>query len=167
MDLILWRHAEAELGEPDEGRALTPKGHKQAAKMAEWLDRNLPESCRILVSPATRTLQTVEALKRRHKVVADLAPNMTAADLLRAANWPDSREPVLIVGHQPTLGQVAAQLICGQPQEWSLRKANIWWIASANAATSPPTTSRRWWHRNAGDLGQASPALTAGLTRQA
>ncbi|BEV14313.1 phosphohistidine phosphatase SixA [Herbaspirillum sp. DW155] len=129
MDLILWRHAEAELGEPDEGRALTPKGHKQAAKMAEWLDRNLPESCRILVSPATRTLQTVEALKRKYKVVADLAPSMSADDLLRAANWPDSREPVLIVGHQPTLGQVAARLISGQPQEWSLRKGNVWWIA--------------------------------------
>jgi len=129
MELILWRHAEAELGEPDEGRALTAKGHKQAAKMAEWLDRNLPESCRILVSPATRTLQTVEALKRKYKVHADLAPDMSAADLLRAANWPDSREPVLIVGHQPTLGLVAAQLIAGQAQEWSLRKANVWWIA--------------------------------------
>lgn len=129
MDLILWRHAEAELGEPDEGRALTPKGHKQASKMAEWLDRNLPESCRILVSPATRTLQTVEALGRKYKVHPELAPDKSAEDLLRAANWPDSREPVLIVGHQPTLGLVAAQLISGLPQEWSLRKANAWWIA--------------------------------------
>ncbi|WDZ97200.1 histidine phosphatase family protein [Herbaspirillum sp. WKF16] len=129
MDLILWRHAEAELGEPDEGRALTPKGHKQAAKMAEWLDRNLPESCRILVSPATRTLQTVEALGRKYKVHPELAPDKSAEDLLRAANWPDNREPVLIVGHQPTLGLVAAQLIAGLPQEWSLRKANVWWIA--------------------------------------
>ncbi|MBO9538621.1 histidine phosphatase family protein [Herbaspirillum sp.] len=129
MDLILWRHAEAELGEPDEGRALTPKGHKQAGKIADWLDRNLPESCRILVSPATRTLQTVEALGRKYKVHPELAPDKSAADLLRAANWPDSREPVLIIGHQPTLGLVASQLICGQPQEWSLRKANVWWIA--------------------------------------
>ncbi|KAF1037814.1 MAG: Phosphohistidine phosphatase SixA [Herbaspirillum frisingense] len=129
MDLILWRHAEAELGEPDEGRALTPKGHKQAAKMAEWLDRNLPESCRILVSPATRTLQTVEALGRKYKVHPELAPDKSAEHLLRAANWPDSREPVLIVGHQPTLGLVASQLICGHPQEWSLRKSNVWWIA--------------------------------------
>ena len=129
MDLILWRHAEAELGEPDEGRALTPKGHKQAGKIAEWLDRNLPESCRILVSPATRTLQTVEALGRKYKVHPELAPDKSAEDLLRAANWPDSREPVLIIGHQPTLGLVASQLICGQPQEWSLRKANVWWIA--------------------------------------
>ncbi|WP_343583193.1 histidine phosphatase family protein [Herbaspirillum sp.] len=129
MDLILWRHAEAELGEPDEGRALTPKGHKQAGKIADWLDRNLPESCRILVSPATRTLQTVEALGRKYKVHPELAPDKSATDLLRAANWPDSREPVLIIGHQPTLGLVASQLICGQPQEWSLRKANVWWIA--------------------------------------
>ena len=58
MELILWRHAEAEMGEPDEGRALTAKGHKQAWKMAEWLDHNLPNSCKILVSPATRTVQT-------------------------------------------------------------------------------------------------------------
>ena len=129
MELILWRHAEAELGEPDEGRALTGKGHKQAWKVADWLDRNLPESCRILVSPATRTLQTAEALGRKFKIHPDLAPDKSPQDLLAAANWPDSREPVLIIGHQPTLGLVAAQLIGGQQQEWSIRKANVWWIA--------------------------------------
>jgi len=129
MELILWRHAEAELGEPDEGRALTGKGHKQAWKMADWLDRNLPESCRILVSPATRTVQTAEALGRKFKIHADLAPDKSPEDLLAAANWPDSREPVLIIGHQPTLGLVAAQLIGGMQQEWSIRKANVWWIA--------------------------------------
>lgn len=129
MELILWRHAEAELGEPDEGRALTGKGHKQAWKMADWLDRNLPDSCRILVSPATRTVQTAEALGRKFKIHADLAPDKSPEDLLAAANWPDSREPVLIIGHQPTLGLVAAQLIGGMQQEWSIRKANVWWIA--------------------------------------
>lgn len=129
MELILWRHAEAELGEPDEGRALTGKGHKQAWKMADWLDRNLPETCRILVSPATRTLQTAEALGRKFKVHPDLAPDKSAEQLLAAANWPASREPVLIIGHQPTLGQVAAQLIGQQQQEWSIRKGNVWWIA--------------------------------------
>ncbi|WP_034294284.1 histidine phosphatase family protein [Herbaspirillum sp. RV1423] len=129
MELILWRHAEAELGEPDEGRALTGKGHKHAWKIADWLDRNLPESCRILVSPATRTLQTAEALGRKFKIHPDLAPDKSPEALLAAANWPDSREPVLVVGHQPTLGLVAAQLIGGQQQEWSIRKANVWWIA--------------------------------------
>ena len=129
MELILWRHAEAEIGEPDEGRKLTVKGHKQAWKMANWLDHNLPESCRILVSPAARTLQTAEALGRKFKIVDDLAPNKSVQDLLTVSNWPDSREPVLVIGHQPTLGLVAAQLIGGQAQEWSIRKANVWWIA--------------------------------------
>lgn len=128
MELILWRHAEAEVGEPDEGRALTAKGHKQAWKMAEWLDHNLPNSCKILVSPATRTIQTAEALGRKFKIVDDLAPGSTPEKILAAAHWPDSREPVLIVGHQPTLGQLAALLVTGTAQDWTIRKGNVWWI---------------------------------------
>jgi phosphohistidine phosphatase len=128
MELILWRHAEAEMGEPDEGRALTAKGHKQASRMAEWLDHNLPNSCRIMVSPATRAIQTAEALKRKFKIVPDLAPDSTAERILSAAHWPDSREPVLIIGHQPTLGQVASTLLTGSPQDWTIRKGNVWWI---------------------------------------
>jgi phosphohistidine phosphatase len=129
MELILWRHAEAEMGEPDEGRALTPKGHKQAAKMAEWLDRNLPNTCRILSSPATRTVQTAEALGRKFKIVDELAPESTAERILQAAHWPSSREPVLVIGHQPTLGQVAALLMTGEQQDWTIRKGNVWWLA--------------------------------------
>jgi phosphohistidine phosphatase len=129
MELILWRHAEAEMGEPDEGRALTPKGHKQALKMAEWLDRNLPNTCRILSSPATRTVQTAEALGRKFKIVDELAPESTAEEILQAAHWPTSREPVLVIGHQPTLGQVAALLMTGEKQDWTIRKGNVWWLA--------------------------------------
>ncbi len=128
MELILWRHAEAEMGEPDEGRALTSKGHKQASKMAEWLDHNLPNSCRILVSPAARTIQTAEALGRKFKIVDDLAPESTAERILAAAHWPDSREPVLVIGHQPTLGQVASILLTGTALDWTIRKGNVWWI---------------------------------------
>jgi len=129
MELILWRHAEAEMGEPDEGRALTAKGHKQAARMAGWLDRNLPNTCRILVSPATRTVQTAEALGRKFRVVEELAPESTPERILSAAHWPGSREPVLVIGHQPTLGQLAALLIGGEKQDWTIRKGNVWWIA--------------------------------------
>lgn len=129
MDLILWRHAEAEAGAPDAARPLTAKGRKQAAKMAAWLDRQLPHGCRILVSPASRCVQTAAALGRKFKHHPGLAPGATPEQLLAAAGWPDSREPVLLVGHQPTLGQVAALLLSGQPQDWVIRKANIWWIA--------------------------------------
>ena len=128
MELILWRHAEAEMGEPDEGRALTAKGHKQAWKMAEWLDHNLPNSCKILVSPATRTIQTAEALGRKFKIVEDLSPESNVEKILAATHWPDSREPVLVIGHQPTLGQLAAMLVTGSPQDWTIRKGNVWWI---------------------------------------
>lgn len=128
MELILWRHAEAEIGEPDETRALTAKGKKQARKMGEWLDHSLPQSCKIFVSPATRTIQTAEALGRKFKLMDELGPGSTADKILAATQWPDSREPVLIVGHQPTLGQLAALLIDGQVQNWTIRKGNVWWI---------------------------------------
>lgn len=129
MELVLWRHAEAEPGVPDEGRLLTSKGRKQAAKMAEWLDRNLPNGCRIFVSPTKRTLQTAQALGRKFKIEAALAPDASPETILRIAKWPNARESVLIVGHQPTLGQAAGLLITGMPQNWSIRKANVWWIA--------------------------------------
>lgn len=133
MDLILWRHAEAEEGSPDLQRALSPKGQKQARRMAEWLDTQLPEGCRILVSPALRTLQTVEPLGRKYKVAPQLAPGASPQDVLRAANWPHAKETVLVVGHQPTLGQVAALLISGQDRQWEMKKAAAWWIVQREA----------------------------------
>ncbi len=131
VDLILWRHAEAydaQPGESDMQRELTPKGHKQARRMADWLTSQLPEGCKILVSPALRTLQTVEPLGRKFKIVPELAPGTGPVDVLQAANWPHAREPVLVVGHQNTLGQVAALLLSGHPQDWEVKKANAWWL---------------------------------------
>lgn len=131
MDLILWRHAEAEAqlaGQTDMERSLTPRGERQARRMAEWLAQRLAPSTRVLVSPARRTRQTAQALKRDFEVVAALAPGASAADLLSAARWPQSAEPVLIVGHQPTLGLVAARLLAGADQPWSVKKAAVWWL---------------------------------------
>jgi phosphohistidine phosphatase len=129
MDLILWRHCEAEAGEPDLGRRLTSKGVKQAERMAEWLERHLPDSCRILVSPADRAQQTALALQRKFRTVPELAPGATVTAALAAANWPDSREPVMIVGHQPTLGMIASFLLSGEEAYWSVRKGAVWWLS--------------------------------------
>jgi phosphohistidine phosphatase len=131
MDLILWRHAEAlEMREvqDDLDRALTPKGERQAQRMAEWLNRHLPASTRVLVSPARRTQQTAAALDRKTKTVPALAPDGTVEGLLHASRWPDGREPVLVVGHQPTLGLAAAYLLVGEPLPWSVRKGALWWL---------------------------------------
>ena len=131
MDLILWRHAEAlEMREVQEDldRALTPKGERQAQRLATWLNRQLPSSTRVLVSPARRAQQTAAALDRKFKTVPALAPDATVEALLHAVRWPDAREPVLVVGHQPTLGLAAAYLISGQPQAWAVRKGAAWWL---------------------------------------
>lgn len=133
MDLILWRHAEAEDSAPDMARVLTPKGQKQARRMAEWLDSQLPDGCKVMVSPAVRTLQTVEPLGRKFKVVNALAPGASAQELLHAVNWPNSKEAVLVVGHQPTLGQVAALLLSGREQYWDIKKASAWWFVQREA----------------------------------
>jgi phosphohistidine phosphatase len=130
MDLILWRHCEAEPGEPDLGRRLTSKGLKQAERMAQWLDAHLPDTCRVLVSPADRAQQTAVALQRKFRTVPELVPGATVAAVLAAANWPDSREPVLIVGHQPTLGAVASFLLSGEEAYWSVRKGAVWWLSN-------------------------------------
>lgn len=130
MDLILWRHAEAEPGEPDLGRRLTSKGLKQAERMAAWLESRLPETTRIYASPADRTQQTAVALKRKFRTLDDLAPGASVEAVLAAAGWPDSREPVLVIGHQPTLGMVAATLLCGEPQPWSVKKGAVWWLTN-------------------------------------
>ncbi|GIK87401.1 MAG: phosphohistidine phosphatase SixA [Burkholderiales bacterium] len=129
MDLILWRHAEAEAGGPDLARRLTAKGIKQAERVAAWLERHLPDRCRVLASPAVRAQQTAAALGRRFRTVDALAPGASAADVLAAAGWPDSRDAVLVVGHQPTLGEVAALLVAGDEQAWSIRKGAVWWLS--------------------------------------
>ena len=131
MDLILWRHAEAEEGDDplaDLDRSLTPRGTKQAQRMAQWLDRHLPESTRVLSSPARRTEQTVQVLGRKFKLRPELAPGCTPAQLMAAAQWPDSKAHVLVVGHQPVLGQTIAQLLGMADAELSVRKGAVWWL---------------------------------------
>ena len=131
MDLILWRHAEAHVvkaGQSDLDRTLTTKGERQAQRMAEWLNQRLAHSTRIMVSPAVRTQQTAKALDRKFKTVQALAPDASPMALLGAVRWPDASEPVLVVGHQPTLGQVAALLLGDLHQTWVLKKGGVWWL---------------------------------------
>ncbi|MFZ2986820.1 SixA phosphatase family protein [Ideonella sp.] len=140
MDLILWRHAEAEElaeGIDDPARGLTSKGERHARRVADWLNQFLPATTRVLVSPALRCQQTAEALGRRFKTLETLGPEGTVEGLLAAARWPDAREPVLVVGHQPTLGLAAAYLMTGPRLgslhdgallPWAVKKGGVWWL---------------------------------------
>ena len=130
IELLLWRHADAEDGIPDAGRALTKKGLKQAKQVAMWLKPRLTSDCLILASPAKRAQQTAAALdlpfttERRIGVQADIA------DLIAASNWPKRAGAVVLVGHQPTLGHLAAYLLSGETADWTIKKGALWWFSS-------------------------------------
>ena len=131
MDLIIWRHAEAheaEPGEEDMLRALTPRGRKQADRMSVWRDAQLPQGTRILSSPAVRAEQTVLALKRKYKVRDALSPGASVQDILETSGWPNAKYPVLLVGHQPALGGVVAKLLSMPEEACAIRKGSVWWL---------------------------------------
>jgi phosphohistidine phosphatase len=129
MELILWRHADAEDGLVDVERKLTGKGGKQAERMAVWLKQHLPEDVSILVSPALRAQQTARALAGEFETTGAVGIAASPESLLKAVGWPKGRGAVLVVGHQPTLGQTAALLMTGKPAGWSVRKGAVWWLA--------------------------------------
>lgn len=131
MDLVLWRHAQAVDASPgcdDLARTLTAKGEKQAERMAQWLDRQLPQGTRILVSPAARTVQTAAALTRPYRLAPELAPDRMVEDLLQATRWPVCNKTVLVVGHQPTLGGAVAHLLGLRESECTIKRGAVWWL---------------------------------------
>ena len=130
MDLILWRHAEAEENADDLRRRLTSKGRKQAQHAAEWLLQRLPSRFALISSPAVRAHQTAQALGTPIKVEQSLAPGATPKAIIAAAGWPDSKGAVVIVGHQPDLGRTVAQLVAGGDGRWSIKKGAIWWLSN-------------------------------------
>ncbi len=133
MDWVLWRHAEAHDAlvdgtSADLARALTPKGRVQADNAGRWLAARLPADARVLCSPAVRTVQTAQALGRPHQLSPVLAPDASAQALLGLVGWPNSGGVTLVVGHQPTLGQVVAQLMGLKAADCSIKKGSVWWL---------------------------------------
>lgn len=136
MDLILWRHADAENASPDTARRLTERGREQARQVAAWLRPRLPADCRVLVSPATRAQQTAAALAVPYVTSAALGTDAEVADVLAAANWPDRPGLTVIVGHQPTLGRIAADLLSGRQSDWNIGKGALWWLQSERGSVT-------------------------------
>ena len=133
-DLLLWRHAD-EIEQGDElRRPLTLRGEKQAKSMAKWIRQEAPKYLRILVSPALHAQQTAKILEHPFEVSPQLGPKATASDLLAVAGWPDGmgkrHGAVLLIGHQPALGHLAALLLSGQEESWSIKKGSLWWFTN-------------------------------------
>lgn len=130
-DLIIWRHAEAaECSDPlqDHQRKLTARGEKQAVRMARWLDRQLPQSTRVLVSPAVRAAQTAAVLGRNVKVCPELALGATFSDLLTLAQPSKHKGHLLLVGHQPMLGLLIGHLLDIGAEHCQIKKGAVWWL---------------------------------------
>ena len=133
MELFLWRHADALPGAPDFERELSPLGHQQAGKAAEWLREQVGPTVlsdmRILVSPAVRTRQTAAHFCKEEdkiKLCQPLYDNAPPKEILDILGWPDITLPALIVGHQPQIGMLADRLLTGTPHPESFRKGALW-----------------------------------------
>jgi phosphohistidine phosphatase len=97
--------------------------------MARWLEAHLPKGTRVLVSPAVRAQETARALAMDFETVQAIEPGASPEALLRAAGWPKAKHPVLVVGHQPTLGEALSLVVSGHTGEWSLKKGAIVWLS--------------------------------------
>ncbi len=141
MQLILWRHADAEdNASSDFARNLTLKGRKQAAHMSAWLHSQLQGDIKrwcLLASPANRAQQTAAALGLPIITMEELGVNTSPTAMLAAASWPTNSQNVILVGHQPTIGMVVAKLINGSDGYMSVKKAAMWWfeLNAANGKT--------------------------------
>jgi phosphohistidine phosphatase len=115
MRLYLVRHAEAEPGEPDELRRLTPAGREQARELGRRLKDDDARPDTILTSPLLRARETGGELGRALEIQAEpderLAPGATPDDLRAAVAG--RGEEVVVVGHQPDCSQIAAALTGG------------------------------------------------------
>jgi phosphohistidine phosphatase len=115
MRLYLVRHAEAAPGEPDELRPLTSEGREQARALGRRLRNEDASPSIVLTSPLLRARETGAELAKALDVETEpeqvLAPGAGVDDVRAAIEG--RGEQVVVVGHQPDCGQIAAALTGG------------------------------------------------------
>ena len=129
MKLYIVRHAIAvprgTPGIPDEDRPLTEEGKAKMRRNALGLRTldYLPEL--ILSSPLTRARETAEILleafgrKIGMKIVPALAPSGERPELYREIRQCEKKmESVMLVGHQPSLGEIACEIAFGSSEHF-------------------------------------------------
>jgi phosphohistidine phosphatase len=127
MDLILIRHAEAEDTFPDAQRKLTPKGKKDAAKIAKWLLDRIPKDFELYSSNLVRAKETASFLMKEPVIIDELLPHIDPRRLLDKVSWPYDDSTVILVGHQPQIGAIAAYIL-GLNGSLKTRKTSLWWF---------------------------------------
>jgi len=116
MRLYLVRHAHAAPGDPDDLRPLTADGRAEARALGERLAREGAHPAAVLSSPLLRARETAAELGRALGVEPEaderLAPGATV-DLVREAVAGKGAD-VVVVGHQPDCGLIAAEISGGE-----------------------------------------------------
>ncbi|WP_338808993.1 histidine phosphatase family protein [Neisseria leonii] len=131
MNLILWRHAQAEYRDgPDLARLLTAHGHRQAEHTARWLRPLLPDGAEIWVSEAARSQQTAVYLNPEYAVSPLLNPDAAPENIMPLLAAAAEKSTVIIVGHQPWIGALCACLLNGgtPAESWPVKKSGVWWF---------------------------------------
>ena len=112
MQLYLVRHAEAADGEPDELRPLTADGRRAARELGERLASDGIRPDAVLTSPLLRARETGEAIAAELGCESEpndaLSPGATAEAVREAVEG--RGETVIVIGHQPDCGRIAAEL---------------------------------------------------------
>lgn len=158
---IFWRHADASDGQVDLLRALSEYGHQQAQKSANWLTKQnivpmTPEVLKqasadsttrqlgedslfsgadinfaLISSEATRARQTAAALSSHINIVPALNPGASVRAVLTALRALPCRK-MIIVGHQPWIGQAVEQLLSGRPAYRAYANCDLYWLQSSD-----------------------------------
>ncbi|MBI4563380.1 MAG: phosphohistidine phosphatase SixA [Planctomycetes bacterium] len=129
MRIIIARHAEAEEAgsKPDEERELTEQGRETAKLLGRLLSATIDKIDAVWSSPLPRAIQTARLAAEPFQAPPRLEPELAPGGDLETLCWKLSREAdstVLVVGHQPDLGRLAARLL-GLQSAIELKKGGI------------------------------------------
>jgi len=130
MKIIIARHGSAEdksASDQDADRNLVKEGREQAQLIGEVLAATLEKVDAIWTSPFARAKQTAEIAGKPLKLKPVLEENLAIGGDIEQLCWKMQREAmstIMLVGHQPDLGRLAARLL-GFVSEVSLKKGGL------------------------------------------
>ena len=118
LTLILTRHAKSSWEDPtldDIDRPLNRRGRLSAEAVGAWLALRAPAPDTVLVSPARRTQETLAHLRPHLPPAIEVREEpglyeVEAAQLLSVLRGAGTASPLMVVGHNPGMGDLAAML---------------------------------------------------------
>ncbi|QIB35419.1 SixA phosphatase family protein [Ancylobacter pratisalsi] len=118
LRLFLLRHAKSAWPDnvPDRDRPLGPRGRRGAPAMGDYMAKEGLVPARVLVSPARRTIETWDLVSARvasapHALYEEAIYDASAEALLALIGNQGTASPLMLVGHNPGMEQLAARLL--------------------------------------------------------